>query len=171
MEFYKDRIKNILENDFYALIIFSLIAIFPLCIVYILEYFFGILPCKLCVYERIPLFIISVLPIIFYFFKNHIFKGFLIILIVITFNTALSFYHLGIENQWFINSTCKGFNESSGNSIENFFLSRSTLFQQCDVVKFRFLGISLAGWDFIYCILFFVLINAFIVKKFLKKNF
>jgi disulfide bond formation protein DsbB len=165
MKFITNRMKNILKNDFHILIIFSLIAIFPLCVVSILEYFFNVLPCKLCVYERLPLLIISIMPVIFYFFKNHTFKGFLVILAAITFNAALSFYHLGVENKWFINSTCNGFNESSGNTIENFFLSSSTLFQQCDVVKFRFLGISLAGWDFIYCILFFVVINVFILKK------
>lgn len=165
----RSYLKNLFDNDFCVLIFFSLISIIPLLIVYILEYFFSVAPCKLCVYERIPLFVIAVLPILFFFSKKNSIKGFFIVFFAILFNVALSFYHVGIENKWFVNNTCKGLNSSHG-TLESLFLSSNTLFQQCDIVKFRFLKLSLAEWNFIYCLLFFILINFFLVKRFLNKN-
>lgn len=164
--------KLLIENHFRMLILFSGMALFPLLLVYILEYFFGVEPCKLCIYERIPFFVVGFLPTIFVFdrTKAQAFKGFFVVLMSILCNVALSFYHWGIENKWFANSLCAGPGKRSDGGLESFFLSNQTLFHNCSEVKFRLLGMSLAGWNFFYCLGFFVLINFAIARHFFIKS-
>jgi disulfide bond formation protein DsbB len=157
------------ENNFRLLILFSLMSIFPLVIVYIMQYGFDIEPCKLCIYQRIPFFLIAVLPIFFIPFKKKSIYGLFIVLLAILSNVALSFVHLGIENKWFENKLCTGAIPHNGN-FESLFLSANTYFHKCDEVKFRFLNISLTGWDLIYCLFFFIFVNAMIIIHFFKKK-
>ena len=58
--------KNKIVNLF---ILFSCSVI--LLIVYYLEYFLDLKPCILCIYQRIPYFIIIFLAIILFFIKNN----------------------------------------------------------------------------------------------------
>lgn len=163
---YKKFFSYIFGSNFRLLILFSLMSIFPLVIVYILQYF-GVEPCKLCIYQRIPYFIIAVLPIFFLIRRDKSIYGLFIVLIAILSNVALSFFHLGIENKWFENKLCTGM-MTEGGSFENMFLSVETLFHRCDEVKFRFLGVSLTGWNFVYCVFFFILVQIAVVMHFIR---
>ena len=165
----KKLYSYVFENNFKLLIFFALMAIFPLITVYIMQYAFHIEPCKLCIYQRIPFFFIAILPVVFLFFKERAIYGLFIVLIAILSNVALSFTHLGIENKWFENKLCTGVAQTTGN-FENLFMSLDTYFHRCDEVKFRFLNISLTGWNFIYCLFFFILVQIVIIKYFLKKK-
>jgi disulfide bond formation protein DsbB len=164
----KNFLHKIINNDYYILLLFSTLSILPLISVYVLEYFFEIQPCKFCIYQRIPFFILSFLPIFFIKIKQHSFKAFFIILIMFGINAGLSFYQVGLENKWFVNTTCKGL--SSASKFDNMFLSSGTLLQQCDVVKFRFLTLSLASWNLIYCAMNFATINLLIFYRFIKDD-
>jgi disulfide bond formation protein DsbB len=157
------------KDNFGLLILFALMSIFPLITVYIMEYGFDIQPCKLCIYQRIPFFIIAFLPLIFVFFKDKSIYGLFLVLFSILLNVALSFMHLGIENKWFENKLCTG-SITDHRNFESFFLSDNYYFHKCDEVKFRFLNISLTGWNFIYCICFFITVQYFIIKYFFKKK-
>ena len=164
--------KNLTKDPFKILLVFSALAIFPLLMVYILQYFFGVEPCKLCIYERIPFFVLAALPLLFIpkLVQKHSFKGFFIVLIAVLLNVSLSFYHWGIENKWFENSLCTGFGKQESSNLEQFFLSSQTLFHNCSEVKFRIMNISLAGWNFFYCLMLFILINFAIARHFFIKK-
>ena len=157
------------KDNFRLLILFSLMAIFPLVTVYIMQYGFHIEPCKLCIYQRIPFILITILPFLFIFFKDKSIYGLFLVLMAILSNVALSFVHLGIENKWFESKLCTGIVPKDGN-FESLFLSANTYFHKCDEVKFRFLNISLTGWNVIYCLFFFIFVQYIIIIFFLKKK-
>jgi len=163
------KIYNCITKDnFRLLILFSIMAIMPLSTVYILQYFFGVEPCKLCIYQRIPLFIIAVSPLFFLLKKEKSIYGLIVVMLCIAANVALSFFHLGIENKWFENKLCTGAPKEGG--FENLFMSLETMFHKCDEVKFRFLGLSLAGWNLIYCVFFLIFVQIFIIKHFFSRK-
>ena len=86
---------------FYILILISAVLI----LAFIIEHKFGHEPCKLCIYERVPYFI-SLLLITKIIFTNGYEKITLFILsLVFIFSSILAFYHFGIEQGFFNESS------------------------------------------------------------------
>tara|TARA_Y100000590_G_scaffold188056_1_gene214354 strand:- start:1064 stop:1543 length:480 start_codon:yes stop_codon:yes gene_type:complete len=122
---------------------------------FIIEYGLEYQACKLCIYERIP-YIVSTLLIFITFILKKYTKNFLLILSILFFlSSILAFYHFGIEQGFFNDlSVCK-----SGNLLEN--LSKQDLLDQlkqapvtCKEVSFRILGFSLATINMILSLAF-----------------
>lgn len=85
-------------------IIILFLSLIPLAIVYISEYFFEILPCKLCIYQRIPYIIVGVITIvnIIKLFRNVLNKIInLTIEILLIINFSIAIFHYGIERRFF----------------------------------------------------------------------
>ena len=122
-----------------------LFSIFVLTIAYFVEYVLGHKPCNLCLIERLPyvlaIIIISLGLILKKFEKTIII--FLILIFVVA--TIISFYHFGIEQGFFEESSvCK-----LDNNITN--LSKDELLKElqketisCKDVSFRIFDFSLA---------------------------
>ena len=121
----------------------SLVVIFG---AYYFEYIGGLVPCKLCYWQRYPHFMnILILPV-FYFFpmRSLIFIGMSSMLV----STTLAFYHVGIEQKYW-----PGPNSCSNVSIEG--LTTDQLLDQimsapivrCDEIAWELFGISMAGWN------------------------
>ena len=84
-------------------IIILFLSLIPLAIVYISEYLFEILPCKLCIYQRIPYIIIGIITIanILKLFKNALNKVInLTIEILLIINFSIAIFHYGIEKRF-----------------------------------------------------------------------
>ena len=115
---------------------------------YLLEFYLNLIPCELCVQQRIIHFIIILISIISIFFikflKIYKFLNTSLILLWLS-SSILAFYHFGIEKKiWLGFSSCSSkinFNENTLNKI----LSTKTL--SCDNTHFEILNISLAGWN------------------------
>ena len=82
------------KNIYLLIFIYSIIAI--LSAIYI-EKVLGYLPCKLCIYQRIPFLVAIFICFLGY---NYIKSDRILIALIITFtlSTALAGYHFGIEN-------------------------------------------------------------------------
>ena len=77
-----------------------LLSFLPLLIAYVLEYGFGMEPCNLCIYQRIPFFIILFLALFpIFFLKSLKIKNYIIylVLLLILGNMILASYHVGVE--------------------------------------------------------------------------
>ena len=85
------------KNIYLLIFIYSIIAI--LSAIYI-EKVLGYLPCKLCIYQRIPFLVAIFICFLGY---NYIKSDRILIALIITFtlSTALAGYHFGIENNIF----------------------------------------------------------------------
>jgi disulfide bond formation protein DsbB len=66
---------------------------------YILEYFFSVLPCKLCIYERIVYYVAGLLAVVYMLKNNKILIYAMFCSYII--GAVISFYHVCLELQLF----------------------------------------------------------------------
>ena len=116
---------------------------------YYIEYILKVPACSMCIYQRIPYFLSTVIIVVF-FLKKIGFKKLIIILFLFTLiNTGLSFYHIGIEQSFFSElNTCKiDNNVSTAKDLLNQLKSKGVV--SCKEVGFTIFGLSLATINFI----------------------
>ena len=116
---------------------------------YYIEYILKVPACSMCIYQRIPYFLSTVIIVVF-FLKKIDFKKLIIILFLFTLiNTGLSFYHIGIEQGFFNElNTCKDeINASNTKDLLNQLKSKGVV--SCKEVGFTIFGLSLATINFI----------------------
>lgn len=138
------------------LIFLTLSSIFALIFAYISQYVFGLQPCELCFWQRKPFFAIIILSAIFLTipqlkkFQNLAIKISLLLLLI---NSAIAFYHAGVEKKVFKGLSSCASNLENITKIEDLKLAlEKTKSVRCDKPQFVLLGISMAGWNFIYCL-------------------
>ena len=128
------------------------------------EYFMGLEPCKLCLYQRY-LWLISTIFLLFLnlYKRIHIRKKLYLVLILLTLISILSVYHSGIEAGYFSNiMTCSsslGLDATNVQELDQ--ILRTTENNDCAFPKFYFLGFSLANLGAIVSLflVFYCLIN------------
>tara|TARA_B100000795_G_C22608117_1_gene363991 strand:- start:33 stop:518 length:486 start_codon:yes stop_codon:yes gene_type:complete len=130
---------------FIGVLIFCILALF---IAYFIEYVLGHQPCNLCLIERVPYFATTILASIFFILRKYE----KIILIVIgfffIFGTIISFYHLGIEQDFFKESlVCDLNNGSKVLSTQDLLRQLETKTVSCKEITFKILGLSLATFN------------------------
>ena len=140
---------NLKRKNIYLLIfIYSIIAI--LSAIYI-EKVLGFLPCKLCIYQRIPFLVAIFICFLGY---NYIKSDKILITLIVTFtlSTALAGYHFGIENEIFEEYTgCSNTNIDITNKEK--IMETLGMVKNCKNVEFSILGISLSGLNFLTSLL------------------
>ena len=130
------------------------LSIFSLLFVFILQYEYGILPCKICIWQRWPhIFNIFIALIII---SSSSIPNYIMVLGLINMFLAfiLALYHYGLEqNLWDNVFSCSGeikFNDLSTEEIlKNL---NNTLIKTCEIEAWNFLNLSLTGWNMILTI-------------------
>ena len=152
-----------LKAEFYLKIIF-LFSFIALISAFFIEYVLGHQPCNLCLIERIP-YVLSIMIImaIFLIKKNQKFLVLLLILVFI-FSFAISFYHYGIEQGFFQESSvCIGNNLTESITKEDLLKQLSEKTISCKDVTFRIFGLSLTSINIAISLIFIItLLKAFI---------
>lgn len=111
----------------------------------------GLYPCELCLEQRIPYYSGLPLLVLILLFWNRLplpvwYAGMAIVTALFAWGTYLGTYHAGVEwGFWPGPTACTGL--GTGNAISLDSLSNLQPVVSCDVVQFRFLGISLAGYN------------------------
>ena len=147
-----------LKVDFYLrlILIISLVSIIS---AYFIEYALGHQPCNLCLIERIPYGLGLILIILNYtLIKNEKFIILLLILIF-AFSLILSFYHFGIEQGFFVESTvCTFKNTADIISKEELLkmLNENTI--SCKDVTFRIFGLSLTSINIMISLIIIIIL-------------
>ena len=141
-----------LNNSNFLNLFFLFFSISILLIVYYLEIFQGLEPCKLCTYQRFPYFIVILLSLSSLLIKNINFKKitFLFYVLIFTSSLIMSAHHFGVEKSfWNAFTSCESSFKSltNNNDLKVYLLNKD--YVSCDNVSFRFLGISLAGYNVI----------------------
>ena len=145
-----------------------IISIIVLVIVYVLQYFFGMIPCDMCIKERYPYYIIGILAIINIFIdSNQILKNLIIkILFIATsfFGFIYSIYHVGIERKFWIGSSeCSS--QNTALDIESLSAQlMNTPIIRCDEATLLFNLISIAELNVVAMALLLIL-NVFVLYK------
>jgi len=145
-----------LKAESYLKIIF-LFSFISLISAFFIEYILGHQPCNLCLIERIP-YILSMMIIMTIFLINKNQK-FLVLLLIFTFifSFTISFYHFGIEQGFFQESSVCGVKSLTENVTKEDLLkqlSEKTI--SCKDVTFRIFGLSLTSINVVISILFII---------------
>ena len=142
------------ENFFQILFILSILI---LGTAFVIEYFFGYMPCNLCKIERIPYGLSIIILIVNYNFKgNQIFYSVLLML-VFSFSIIISIYHLGIEQGFFEESTVCAPKNLNLLTKEEVLKSLNELSISCKDVAFKIFGLSLTSYNIIMSVLMFLI--------------
>ena len=116
---------------------------------YYIEYILKVPACSMCIYQRIPYFLSTVIIVVFFLKKIDFKKLIIILFLFILINTGLSFYHIGIEQGFFNElNTCKDeINASNTKDLLSQLKSKGVV--SCKEVGFTIFGLSLATINFI----------------------
>lgn len=118
--------------------------------VFFFEYVKGLPPCQLCLWQRIPYYVVAALTFISLFLFSEKIYYWVLVLAAICFliSTGLGAYHFGIELGWF-----QGFTQCAGSSTlattlpELLAQLKTTQPVSCDQASWHLFGISLAGYN------------------------
>lgn len=110
------------------------------------QYFRGLPPCKLCIYQRIPHIIAIGLGLIYLVKPSRPIVVFGILAALTT--SMIGFYHAGVEIGIFAGpDTCTS-NITDGQSAEDLLADiMQAPVTRCDDVLWSFLGLSMAAWN------------------------
>ena len=131
-----------------------LFSVMALSGAYISQYVFGMEPCILCLYQRIPYFVIILLSGIAIFLKKlQSLRIFLVFLCSISLlvGGGTAFFHVGVEQGKFsLSDGCEvgGEAPSTIEEMTTQLLGKPNV--PCNKPQFVFLGISMAGWNFLF---------------------
>ena len=158
-----------LKAELYLKIIFLFSAI-ALISAFFIEYVLGHQPCNLCLIERIPYGLSIIIIIVMFLIKKN--QKFLVLLLIFTFifSFTISFYHYGIEQSFFQESSICGvrnFTESVTKEDLLKQLSEKTI--SCRDVTFRIFGFSLTSINIVINLLFIITLLK-ILKKYEKNK-
>ena len=144
------------QNAYLIFILFVILTV--LISAYMVEYKLGHEPCKLCIYQRIPYFLALLLIVKILFIKKYEKITLLILFFIFIGSSALAFYHFGIEQGFFSESSVCSTDEQLKN------LSKKELLEQlkqntisCKDVSFRIFGLSLAAINSIFSLVLSVI--------------
>jgi len=162
--------KNFLKNYLLLALFTSFVALIS---AYISQYFFGFEPCILCYHQRKPFFTIIAISLIFLFIKkliNYQKIGVILCALAFLINAVIAFYHSGVELKIFAGpDSCSSSNFDNIDNIEQLRIAMlATKAIRCDEPQFYFLNLTMANWNFIYCIclvLFFIFLSRAKSKK------
>ena len=144
--------------DTYLKIIFS-ISLISLISAFFIEYALGYQPCNLCLIQRIPYGLSIILIILNYLQRKNEVFFILLLILIFSFSLIISFYHFGIEQGFFEESTVCGVKNTSD------IISKEELLKQlqektvsCKDVTFRIFGFSLTTINIIISLIFVIIL-------------
>jgi len=139
-------LQRVDQNLFLAILLIPAVA---LGTALISQYGFGLEPCALCVWQRWPYAAAFAVALLALVMRTH---WIVPLLAALCFGLSAGFgaFHMGVEEGlWEGLATCSG--ADTPGSLED--LRAQVLGKQparCDQVPFSFLGLSIAGWNFVY---------------------
>jgi disulfide bond formation protein DsbB len=133
-----------------------LASVFSLATAFLGEHVFGLEPCILCLYERVPYVVAAVLVgAALVLAPPSRWRGMLLAMAAAVFalGAAVAFYHVGVEEHWWGSIAACGGELATGLDGEDLrSLSPSDL-KPCDRVDWRLFGLSLAGYNALFSLI------------------
>jgi len=121
---------------------------------YFFQYILGIAPCPLCLEQRIPYYVAIPLALVAAIAalrgapRPLVGGGLVLLVIAMLINAGLGVYHAGVEWKfWEGPRDCSGPISNFGNAGSLLQQMETTSVVRCDEAAWRFLGLSLAGYN------------------------
>ncbi|WP_201835083.1 disulfide bond formation protein B [Microvirga zambiensis] len=116
----------------------------------VFEHVFGYVPCKLCLIQRNPYYIAIPLGLAAAVLPSHWARiGLWLLALIFIVSAGLGAYHSGVEWGFFAGpSDCGGGSGAAAGTVGDFMSQlQTTRVVSCTEAAWRFLGLSLAGWN------------------------
>ncbi|MGN6094707.1 MAG: disulfide bond formation protein B [Bosea sp. (in: a-proteobacteria)] len=111
----------------------------------------GLVPCKLCLEQRWPHYAaiaVSVAALALARSARLQWSALLALAILMAWSTGLGVYHSGVEWGWFLGPSDCGGGTAAAAGVQDFMKQlQSVRVVSCGEAAWRFLGLSLAGWN------------------------
>jgi len=147
-------LRNEADAAMMAAAIVALVGVLTIGGFFYFQYVVGLAPCPLCLEQRdafyvsVPLAALLMLGAGGGASRKVLTLGFLVIAGVMLWNTGLSAYHAGVEWKWWPGpAECSGPIQKFGPASDLLKDLGNISLVRCDEVQWRFLGLSLAGYD------------------------
>jgi disulfide bond formation protein DsbB len=115
-----------------------------------LQYLAGLAPCHLCVLQRWPYVALIALGLIGWRWRPRV--ALVVAALVLLGSAGLAAYHVGIEQGWWaLPTSCIAGGTAA--TVEDLKRMLAEAPPACDQVRFAFLGLTLAGWNFVVSLL------------------
>tara|TARA_B100000963_G_scaffold267525_1_gene235749 strand:- start:232 stop:702 length:471 start_codon:yes stop_codon:yes gene_type:complete len=142
-------------------IIFNLIFIFSffsISFALFLEFFHGFMPCTLCIYQRIPYYLLIVIGFINIFSKKYFAYLYLLAITLIFIELILSGYHSLVTFEIVNYSGCESAVLPSDITKLKEALLNDNLVVDCSNANLKYFGIPLSVYNFLFSSIFLILI-------------
>ncbi|MBL6761295.1 MAG: disulfide bond formation protein B [PS1 clade bacterium] len=121
------------------------------------EYWGGLLPCALCLKQRVAFYVALPLLALAYLYAEkapRAMRGLLVTIgVLFLANAGLGFYHAGIEYGWWLGpASCGGGGAQALDTNALLEALKSNAMVRCDAPAFTLFGISMAGYNAIACL-------------------
>lgn len=114
------------------------------------QYWGGLAPCELCLYERWPYYGAVGLALLALAFPVFGAQALALLTLVFIASAGLGFYHVGVEQHWFQGPTACTSSGHVPQTLEELkAMIARTQAVMCDQVQWSLWGVSLAGWNFV----------------------
>jgi len=132
-------------------IVLAAVGAGALATAYIAQFGFGLEPCVLCLYQRIPYALVAILGFVG-LMRPHLLPTLLVLAaLVFAFGAALAAYHVGVEQHWWASATgCSGNTSKTKTTLDLIQSMQVKPPKACDAVDWTLLGISMAGWNVLF---------------------
>lgn len=135
------------------------------------QFAFGLQPCELCLLERIPFAVVSLLSLVGLAVSllprggNLLLTGrtekliFALSILALAGNAVLAGFHVGVEHHWWASPVCSSANAEAESLGSMSLADLQTALESpaprpsCDVVQWSLFGLSLAAYNGLYCVL------------------
>jgi disulfide bond formation protein DsbB len=153
-------LKNILSHERMAFFAFATLAALALAAAYTSQFAYGLQPCELCVYQRIPYAIVVLLGICGIAFSQisrrsgPVFLG--LIALAYAVDAGVAVYHSGVERHWW-RSFLEGCTvpDMEGNITDVLARIAATPLARCDEIPWTdpVLGLSMANYNVFFALI------------------
>ncbi|QVM84425.1 disulfide bond formation protein B [Novosphingobium decolorationis] len=113
---------------------------------YISQYVFGLYPCEMCWWQRYPHFFALALAALA-FARAPVRPLVAVAALAILTSGLIGAFHAGVELGWWEGVTSCATTAAGGGNPLDAIMAAPVI--RCDIVQFSFLGVSMAGWNFL----------------------
>jgi disulfide bond formation protein DsbB len=139
---------------------------------YFFQYVLGYLPCPLCFEQRIPYYIAIPLALVVAILslrsapRTIVIGGLALLALIMLVSAGLGTYHAGVEWKWWPGpADCSGPLSDMGSAGDLLQRMQSQTVVRCDDAAWRFLGISLAGYNALISLALVVVTGWGVIKE------